>query len=301
VANWNRVDTRLVGYHERPPMSAEERGLLDAVLQTPDDVGPRLIYADWLQHQRDPVHQARGELIVVQCQVETSPSPHLKEREHDLLDRFAHRWCSQLGFGGRNDWYGDSWDAEFRRGFIEHVMLWIGYLPGVVVRMFAEEPVRTLVLRGREDGVLARLPTLVALRRLAMLVLEGNRIGDAGVGNLVGSPNVSELRALRIDSNMLVDRDAAAIAESPHLGALRELSLRDNKLGAAGATALARSPRLAQLVELDLSGNAIGDVGAVALAASPHLAHLERLNVTGCGIDRPEPLIVRFGSSTVRA
>ncbi len=300
MANWNRVDSRLVGYHERPLPSAEERRLLDAVLAAPDDVGPRLVYADWLQHQRDPSLQARGELIVIQCQLETEMVPQLKDREHVLLDRFAHRWCAQLGFGGRNDWYGDSWDAEFRRGFIEHVMLWIGYLPGVVVRMFAFEPVRTLVLRGREDTVLARLPEIVFLRRLAMLVLEGNRIGEGGVARLVTSPNVSELRGLRIDSNMLTDRDAAAIAESPQLAALHELSLRENKLGAAGATAIARSRHLAQLVELDLSGNAIGDVGAGSLAGSPHLRHLQRLNVTGCGIDHVGPLIERFGAHVVR-
>ena len=66
-------------------MSREE-GFLQAIIEEPDDVGLRLIYADWLEERGDP----RGEFIRVQCQLEDldendSRFDELKTRERELL------------------------------------------------------------------------------------------------------------------------------------------------------------------------------------------------------------------------
>lgn len=292
MANWNRVDSNLLALHQPPTIGAEQRRLLDAVLEAPDETGPRLVYADWLLAQRDAQLQARGELIVVQCRGEVEPTGELRQRERDLLDRFGHRWCVEAGLGGGGDWYGTNWDAEFRRGFLEHVMMWIGHRNGLAVRLFKEEPVRTLVLRGHDDAVFARLPEAVFLRRLAGLGLLENGLGDERLARLVASPHVATLRSLRIEDNQITALGVEALVGLP----LRALVLRNNQIGSAGAAALAG---MTELVELDLGRNPIGDVGALALVASPSL---KRLRVTGCGIgaEGREALIARFGGHAVQ-
>lgn len=82
--------------------------LLEAVLAAPDDDEPRLVFADYLLEHGD----ARGELIVVQCERErleregqtTTPAYRTAcWREHELLERF--------GVG------------SYRRGFVSRVTL----------------------------------------------------------------------------------------------------------------------------------------------------------------------------------
>ncbi|MBA3541481.1 MAG: TIGR02996 domain-containing protein [Deltaproteobacteria bacterium] len=41
----------------------DERDLIAAVAEAPDDDAPRLVYADWLMERGDP----RGELVALQC------------------------------------------------------------------------------------------------------------------------------------------------------------------------------------------------------------------------------------------
>lgn len=52
--------------------SPEERSLLSAILATPDDDLPRLVYADWLEEHDDPL---RAELIRLQCEIDADPEP----------------------------------------------------------------------------------------------------------------------------------------------------------------------------------------------------------------------------------
>lgn len=72
-------------------VSDEERGLLAAILETPDDDAPRLVYADWLQGHGDP----RGELIQLQCQLAAAPDDdrrrNIKIAENKLLEAHGHR------------------------------------------------------------------------------------------------------------------------------------------------------------------------------------------------------------------
>src|SRR5262245_10482866 len=50
----------------RPP---EEQAFVQAVLETPDDEGIRLIFADWLEERGDPY----GEFIRTQCELARLP------------------------------------------------------------------------------------------------------------------------------------------------------------------------------------------------------------------------------------
>src|SRR5262245_22731070 len=90
--------------------------MLRAIGEAPDEDGPRLVSADWLQERGDP----RGELIAVQCTLHRlSPvdpqRPELEAREQALLDAHEAKWRAELPLR-RGVALG-----PFERGFVSEV------------------------------------------------------------------------------------------------------------------------------------------------------------------------------------
>jgi uncharacterized protein (TIGR02996 family) len=92
---------------------ADESAFRAAVLAAPDDDGPRLVYADWLEERGDPY----GELIRTQCKLAGlpgrpgrpgRPAAWLRRREAELLaDRAARRRLAlPKGFTAALVWRG---------------------------------------------------------------------------------------------------------------------------------------------------------------------------------------------------
>ena len=108
-----------------------ERELFEAIRQNPDDLTPRLIYADWCDQQGDP----RGEFIRIQCELAAFEGPpikvrHLKQREAELWERHRRRWNGEIHrrlaatplrnhLDSRRGWIRQ-W--EYHRGFVENVV-----------------------------------------------------------------------------------------------------------------------------------------------------------------------------------
>src|SRR5262245_54253983 len=92
-----------------------EEAFLDDVVANPDDVAPRLIYADWLD---DAGQSPRAEFIRVQHALADLPpgdprrTPLLK-RQGDLLADHEDQWRASLPELDGVDW------ADFSRGFVE--------------------------------------------------------------------------------------------------------------------------------------------------------------------------------------
>lgn len=68
------------------------------IFDHPDDVVPRLIYADWLTEHDDP----RGEAVRLRCRLEALPQedpllPDLRGREEELWAVHADDWIEQAG------------------------------------------------------------------------------------------------------------------------------------------------------------------------------------------------------------
>lgn len=212
-----------------------------AVAAAPDDDLPRLIYADWLDERGD----VRGEFIrlqVAEARGEVTPAQVAR----------TQRWARKLG----RDWAGSAADHallfEFRRGFVERVIMSAGAFLAHGEEVLDDNPIRQVTLIGASTvtEALARSPHLGQVKALH---LTGCGLGDRGIAKLLATPCLDKLRTLRLGSNGLEDRSAEA---------------------------LARCRWLRNLADLDLSHNAIGDVGAAAIAASPHLRHLRRIDLS---------------------
>jgi uncharacterized protein (TIGR02996 family) len=225
-------------------MLPEAAAFLDRVCADPDDDGPRLILADWLDEHGDP----RGEFIRVQLALARLPAddPHreaLVEREAALLARFHVPWTE--GFKGL------AAGPEFRRGFVETINI----------------DGRTFLRRADE------LFRMAPIRHVRLL--------DVGstFERLIQSPQLARLTALTVYAQHMDDRLTRLLAESPYLEGLRSLNIGRNRVGDRGVERLAWSPRFRQLVDLNLSDNAIGDGGARVLAESSNLAGLMSLEL----------------------
>src|SRR5436305_1841628 len=87
---------------------------LQAILADPDDLAPRLMYADWLEEQGNPY----GEFIRVQCALAGNHIDDLQRaryasREQELLTRHEAEWAAPFQ-GVASGW-------AFRHGFVEQV------------------------------------------------------------------------------------------------------------------------------------------------------------------------------------
>jgi uncharacterized protein (TIGR02996 family) len=156
------------------------------ILENPDDDAPRLVYADWLEEQGDPL----AEFIRLQCELpiteesqrdltgELVVRPHYPDqREQDFirqsqcLDVYAEEWLQPLP----GPWVWPEGDlitvrmsqqnetlVEFRRGFVESAMLGIEEAQKYLVPLLQTQPVATIQI-------------LLELSRHAPVVLLGGR------------------------------------------------------------------------------------------------------------------------------
>jgi uncharacterized protein (TIGR02996 family) len=278
-------------------LRAEE--LLAAVLADPDDVGARLVYADFLMERGDP----RGELIQVQCKLAEAGArdAKLERREKRLLEKHGARWVSPFGL-----WFEK---VAWRRGFVESVVVNARVLPAALRETLRHTPLRhatVTTLSPQTWRAMIDVPELAKLRSLDLsnarvfdeevvafaespyvaglraLVIADVPVGAGGAAALSRSSYLRELRALGLDGTAIGEEGAVTIARAPF--ALRRLTLRGDQVRAAGARAIAASERLAGLTLLDLRLNPIGDEGVLALARSSVLARLSDLRVDEKGL-----------------
>jgi uncharacterized protein (TIGR02996 family) len=266
----------------------QHEALLAAILDSPDDDLPRLIYADWLEESGRPF---RAEFIRLQLDLARLPGddrrrPELEQRERALLRKHERAWLGPL-----RAWLG-GW--QFRRGLVEAVTLKARTLLKQAGTLFRLAPVRHAEVR-HADGFGHALAECPLLSRLTSLRVRGFHAADAA--HLIASAHLDNLTSLGLAEAGLQDRGVEALATSPLLAQLAELDLTCNSLHDEGIVALAESPNASRLESLDLSRNDIGEAGAVALAQSVGLAGLRWLSLDGHGPGRQgrQMLQERFG------
>lgn len=278
-----------------PPEEPQE-SLLRAVRGSPDDDGPRLVCADWLEEHDRPEH---AELIRVQCEVvRCRPSRRtvLRAREKELLALPALRW--------------ERSPVRYERGFLEGVPLEVGEFAAEAEALHRLGTVLSIHLYFEGTERLNRhLPALAAaplLERVTRLSGMEGEVDQEGVRSLFTSPYFRNVEEIELFQAEIGPDGLAALLEGPSAGRLRRLQLngcivrdawRATPEGEAAGRLLAACPRLAALEELHLVLEGVGDEGALALAASPHLAGLRLLDLGGnrFGPAAVEALRQRFG------
>jgi uncharacterized protein (TIGR02996 family) len=174
---------------------------LQAIIASPDEDTPRLVYADWLDESGRP---ERAEFIRVQCAlarmaVFNDRRRQLQRRQGELLGAHGARWLTQ-------EWPQTASVA-------------------VNARTFERGWVAELSLRGRELGD-AGARELASAPRLALLTaldLRDNGISGEGLRVLAGSPFLVGLASFDVRGNPLTLESLRALAASPHLAEVQEL------------------------------------------------------------------------------
>lgn len=299
---------------EVPAKVASDDGeaLLARVLEAPDDVGARLVYADWLSERGEP----RGELIALQCQLsalapEAPERAELEARERALRAEHEEAWLAELGLSVVS--------VRWENGFLDEVTVLAASVEQLPQALFSREPVRALrVVDATADhaAVLAALPMLERVKGLRFTNSNGQAgraLGGEGLDVLLESRHLHTLERFELEGQHLDDIGAMVLARKagPVAPKLRSLRISGDEVGAVGAEVLARmkwvrdlerfsltrcvirgedgalgivEPGVLHWKVLELDGNPLGDGGAKAIAESASLPDLELLSVQHCGL-----------------
>jgi uncharacterized protein (TIGR02996 family) len=193
-----------------------EQELLEAVYAAPDDDGPRLVYADWLQERGDPW----GELIVLQlAKNEGKPAKAANARMREIVEKHARARLEGLpleldsvmiarGFPDRavviSDTTVDRRNSDPRWRTFRELAFPYWYDAGIALDMLADpvkRSLRRIIVRTEIAGAL--------VARLSPLPFEVEFLGvHPGTMPLpdvldaiatTGSPSFQKLQTLRID------------------------------------------------------------------------------------------------------
>jgi len=178
-----------------PPDTATDAAMRRAILAQPDDDGPRLLYADWLDEQGDSALSARAAFIRLQCRLARatlSPAERsrLRAEARALYAAHAPTW---LGALARAVDY-----RQFERGFLAYVEL-----TGKRLQRWAE--------------ALSRVGPISVLRVSPPANTEAGResVANAAIWRWIG--------ALEITSGPHLLAFLRKLADSPHLAGLRTI------------------------------------------------------------------------------
>ncbi|MFQ3649125.1 MAG: TIGR02996 domain-containing protein [Gemmataceae bacterium] len=284
------------------------RGLLDDVIENPDEDAPRLVMADWLEEYGDQVAQDRARFIRLQVRraqlSDYSPEAWAcRSEELRLLRRHRLAWLTRL------DRFVSK--ATFQRGFAESLVLGVAQFVKNADTLFRLTPVRQLQLLRLAQTKLT-MPDLAAvpgLNRLRGLSLRHSNLGDERVAELLQVLPLAHLESLDLSGCNLGVRSLDRLAKLP-LPRLRSLTLANNNildraervvqvvagrplqtlhlgftsLDAQAIGQLAEWPGLAMLKHLNLSGINIGARTATQFFESPYLGELDTLILSNCAI-----------------
>ncbi|MBY0513340.1 MAG: TIGR02996 domain-containing protein [Gemmataceae bacterium] len=265
-----------------------EEGLLAAITAHPTEDTPRLVYADWLEENGQPV---RAEFIRVQCAVKhleelpaekQRPHVHLWRRNQELLD---HHRRDLLGPLGDDLTY---FDAVFDRGFLTQLTVSLPLFLKHAAAIRALRPLPRIRVNGAggvQFRVLHECPDLAVVETLNVSPSSDEEPPGQGLAfALAHSPHLTRLEVLEMEGCDIADEGLLLVAQSQALPALIELDVSRNDVTVQGVEWLIASrlwPRLRRVV---LGGNPLGDEAAEVLADAADASRLENLNLRFTGI-----------------
>lgn len=154
--------------------------LTAAVIASPDDDLPRLVYADWYDENGDP---ERAEFIRLQCTLarpDGLPAARLIDlriREKVLLGLHSQRWLEPLRKRGE-PLFSPRTHGQFRRGFVEVVWMPAAWFTKKADKLFDRCPVRELRVTLGTNLDFFQLMQLECTARLETLDLSDRKLGN---------------------------------------------------------------------------------------------------------------------------
>ncbi len=277
---------------------------LAAIIESPEDDLPRLVFADWLEERGDT---RRAEFIRLQCALDQEPHG----TEYRIRSEFR---CQELLKRDRSKWIinGIPGRQEFRRGFVEYLHLSADAFLVLANRIARETPLMALRLSVAADRTsqIIKIPLLTRLRELEIrndgigprirewfqpgifpnlrvLSLRNNRLWSDSVETLAQvAIFIPHLNRLDLSGNPFGDEGAEHLAHANGLTDLRELILRSDDIDdeysvhSQGLAAIAQSQELTKLESLNLAGQSVGDEGFICLANSRYLHSLAQIDLS---------------------
>jgi uncharacterized protein (TIGR02996 family) len=293
----------------------DERDLLAAVIASPDDDAPRLVYADWLLEHGDGAARARGELIQCECVIarlpdESTPRRAALVRRAAQLRLSDRPWITNMlegVFGPREAAWEASW--RFDRGLVTAYTRrsWSGeeiarYLRSIQSRI----PVNDLEVHCRSVEDLRAFLTAEGVERLRSLRAHLGTLPDDAIAILAQAQRLTELRSLRVawfpGQNVGIDPLLSTDA-FPHLECLGlELPVGPfcfprpgEPLAADALASLEGSPLSRTLRSFELSRNHLGESGIRAICELP--LDLESIAVHASDVGH---LVARLAEEPIR-
>jgi uncharacterized protein (TIGR02996 family) len=297
------------------PMPTKAQALLAAIRDNPDNPAPRLAYAAWLEKAAATQPDEKRDALLAQAGVVrwyaglppgVEPSTHEGyHRISQLWSQHEKAWRSQVPQFARK-WvhlHGDDGGLPMRldisaKKFLEHGE-----------RLLAEVPFMSLEL-DEAGGLIEEIVNAGLLRGVRELYLNRCKLQDAELIRLFRSPDLVNVRLLRLPVVDIGEEAATALAFSTPLAGLtklgasscgpcigralahknctltnlQQLSCGNTHLDPQAVVALVAAPVVAGLTDLDLSLTPLDEAATTAIAQSPRLANLHSLQLWACRI-----------------
>ena len=255
----------------------------------PNDVDTRLVYADWLEENGDPL----GEFIRVQCQLQEMDIADdrycdLKSRELQLLRQNNKGWARTIRPLVR-DW-------SYRNGLIDRVCMDAEAFLEHRQTLFQQHPIQYVELRNAYEFLdeLAKCEELKKLRGLSFAFCQmGNRWDPIRRArnlqpfrSFLSSPNIRKLEELDLNGNY-IGTAGVEILVNAGLKDLRSLDLRLGQVDAQGIEMLGNFKKLNELQIgscPNIGRNDDEGIGHLAVALAQLLPQLKSLNAVFCGL-----------------
>jgi len=240
-------------------------GLLNAIIENPDEDTPRLAFADFLDENGDD--HDRAEFIRLQCGLSRADGTTIgcesaPNRQDELLCQHRERWEAET-FGRMAK------EVMFRRGFPESCSTTAAEFIQQGAEWCQRTPLRELGMSAL-SGQAEQLTACSYLRHLTRLEILDRDFGDADLAVVAGSLHFARIEDLSIGKwwprhpTQVTDEGIRNLAESEFLPRLKHLNITASwNLCWSGLSTLAQSKRITGLRSLQLSNTIIDDRGGL--------------------------------------
>ena len=264
-------------------MSAVD-AFLQEIIAAPDEDGPRLVYADWLEERGDP----RAEFIRVQCEEarlgDCARRSKLRRRAKLLRERYGSEWTAALDASGP-----EFRDLEYHRGFVESATISIRYFLKSGAGVMSRTPLRRVVLTSG-DKLLPKLAHAQHLQQIEELHFADSGFPEQDLADFFQSPHLANLRGFRLYGTYSIGNVLASGLASASLPKLTALDLGPSQtIDPNWVTTLLTAPWLSTVEMLCLRN--LSDGAVREIAANPLLGKLKVWDLSGSG----QPLSAETG------